>query len=236
MEGEGVPVVMAALRAFDGCYEAKRAAALSGVPLSTVYSWARTGLVVPSVSQDRPKLWSYADLMGLRIVHWLRHPKGSEAQDPPGSTMSEVRRALQRIEQAGLDLWHPAGEDVDKSPLRVDRRGRIYITVLDGTVDAHGQGVLDPDSLDLLGVFQVDGGRGPDLRVPRDRLRIVPGKVAGEPHVGGTRVTTPALAALHARGYPVEMIVELYPDLAHEAVDEAIDLEWELAGSLAPAA
>ena len=31
--------------AFDGCYEAHRASALSGVPQSTVYLWARNGLV-----------------------------------------------------------------------------------------------------------------------------------------------------------------------------------------------
>ena len=61
--------------AFDGCYKAHRASALSGVPQSTVYLWARNGLVTPSVSPTRVKLWSYADLMALRIVYWLRHPK-----------------------------------------------------------------------------------------------------------------------------------------------------------------
>lgn len=32
---------------FEGCYEAPRAAALAGVPVSTVYDWARKRLVVP---------------------------------------------------------------------------------------------------------------------------------------------------------------------------------------------
>ena len=53
--------------AFEGCYESSRAAALSGVPVSTVYLWARTGVVEPSVSPTKIKLWSYADLMALRI-------------------------------------------------------------------------------------------------------------------------------------------------------------------------
>ncbi|MGK2959094.1 MAG: hypothetical protein ACSLFB_12010 [Acidimicrobiales bacterium] len=61
--------------AFDGCYNARRTAALSGVPRSTVYDWALKGVVVPSISPEREKLWSYADLMALRIVSWLRHPK-----------------------------------------------------------------------------------------------------------------------------------------------------------------
>lgn len=232
MSSVSAPVI----RAFDGCYETRRAAALSGVPLSTIYYWARTGVVAPSISQERPKLWSYADLMGLRIVYWLRHPKGAEGDRLPASPMAEVRRALQRVDAAGLELWSPGPDVPGPSPLRVDRQGRIYVRGLDGVVDAEGQGVLDPDALDLLGVFAVDGCQGPDLRAPRDRLRIVPGKVAGEPHVAGTRVTTPALAALHTRGYPLEVIAELYPDLDREAIAEALDLEDELADSVAAAA
>jgi phage terminase Nu1 subunit (DNA packaging protein) len=62
--------------ASDGCYEAARAAALSGVSKTTVYWWARQGIVLLSVSPVREKLWSYSDLMALRVVSWLRHPKG----------------------------------------------------------------------------------------------------------------------------------------------------------------
>ena len=68
---------MSAVLAFDGCYDARRTAALSGVPRSTVYDWARKGVVVPSISSEREKLWSYADLMALRIVSWLRHPEAT---------------------------------------------------------------------------------------------------------------------------------------------------------------
>ena len=56
---------MTAVLTFDGCYDATRAAALSGVPKSTVYDWARKEIVVPSISPEREKLWSYADLMAL---------------------------------------------------------------------------------------------------------------------------------------------------------------------------
>ena len=54
--------------ALAGCYDTRRAAALTGVPVSTVYYWARRQVVVPTVSPTRQKLWSYADLMALRIV------------------------------------------------------------------------------------------------------------------------------------------------------------------------
>lgn len=218
--------------AYEGCYEAPRAAALSGVPISTVYDWARKEIVIPSVSAEREKLWSYADLMALRIVYWLRHPKAG-AENVPASPMPEVRRALGRLDEMGLDIW--ASDGTRPSPLLVDRTARIYIAAADELVDARGQQVM-ADCLDLLAPF-LDGGdvRGPDLRQPRPRLRIVPGKCAGEPHLRGTRLTTQTVAALVDRGYDVDGVHRLYPDQDLEAITEAIDLERQL-GSYAPAA
>lgn len=217
--------------AYDGCYEAPRAAALSGVPLSTIYDWARKGVVVPSVSAEREKLWSYADLMALRIVHWLRHPKGDN--EVPASPMPDVRRALGRLDELGLDIWADGGGGA--SPLLVDRRARIYIAAAGDVMDASGQRVIG-ECLDLLAPFLDDGRvRGPDLRRPRPLLRIVPGKCAGEPHLSGTRLTTQTLAALAERGYDVAGICRLYPDQGVDAIREAIDLEQQL-GSYAPAA
>ena len=85
--------------AFEGCYEGPRAAALSGVPVSTVYLWARSGIVEPSVSPTRIKLWSYADLMALRIVYWLRHPKKGRGSEIAASPMPLVREALAELER-----------------------------------------------------------------------------------------------------------------------------------------
>lgn len=218
--------------AYEGCYEAPRAAALSGVPISTIYDWARKEVVIPSVSAEREKLWSYADLMALRIVYWLRHPKGGP-ETVPASPMPEVRRALGRLDEMGLDIW--ASDGTRPSPLLVDRTARICIAAADELVDARGQQVM-ADCLDLLAPF-LDGGdvRGPDLRQPRPRLRIVPGKCAGEPHLRGTRLTTQTVAALVDRGYDVDGVHRLYPDQDLEAITEAIDLERQL-GSYAPAA
>ena len=84
-----------------------------------MYDWARKGLVVPSVSPVREMLWSYADLMALRIVQWLRHPKDTEGASLSASPMSEVRRALDRLEEAGLDIWDATASR--SSPLYVDR-------------------------------------------------------------------------------------------------------------------
>ena len=216
------------LAASEGCYDAARAAALSGVPKSTVYYWASHQIVVPSVSPVREKLWSYADLMALRVVSWLRHPKGDDQAVRPASPMHEVRRALGELDRRSLDIWNP--EIVGRSPLVVDRAGTIHIRDDAGVEDLTGQPPLSEDLLDLLGPFDQLGGNGPDLVAPRQHLRIVPARVAGEPHVANSRLTTLSLAALADRGMSSEQIAALY-EIDVEAVDEAVDLERQLSGS-----
>jgi uncharacterized protein (DUF433 family) len=212
------------LAASDGCYEAARASALSGVPQSTVYWWARHGIVVPSVSPTREKLWSYADLMALRIVSWLRHEKQEEL---PASPMSRVRQALALLADIGLDLWDP--DSTAPCPLLVDGRGFIYVRHGNMVLDGSGQPALLPaEVLELTAPFTDAGLAGPDLVRPRPHLRIMPSKVSGEPHVEHTRITTLTLAALAGRGYSVKRIAEMY-DEPEDVVKEALDLEQQLA-------
>lgn len=225
------------LAAEEGCYEAKRAAALTGVPVSTVYYWAKTGIVVPSISPVREKLWSYADLMCLRIVSWLRRPKGLKEGIVPASTMRQVRETLTFLDRHGLDLWRPSAPTAD-SPLLVDRSGTIWIRHPDGSLsDYIGRTILDlkGEYLDLLAPYSEAGHRGPDLVRPRPKLRIVPLKVAGEPHIVGSRITSRSLVSLAKRGFNSAAIAEMY-GLDEQSVKEAIDLERQLSPSARPAA
>jgi DNA-binding transcriptional MerR regulator/uncharacterized protein (DUF433 family) len=202
-----------------GHYEAERAAALAGVPKSTLYHWARTDLIVPSVSAERQKLWSYRDLLTLRLVRWLRTPK-----DDLGIARTAMAEVRQLLDKFGDQLW------------QIDQAGRDVPTILvapDGSVvlgeqprsTVGGQYLLEDAGLDLFAPFE----RGVDLRVPRERLRIVPGKVAGEPHLAGSRLTTRTLGALADRGLTVEQISELYPHDDPVGIVEALDLERSLA-------
>lgn len=217
--------------AANGCYEASRAAALAGVPKSTVYWWAGHGVVVPSVSPNREKLWSYSDLMALRIVSWLRHPK-VDAKRPalPASPMPKVRLALGLLDELGLDLW--SSDNADESVLLVDDRGDIFVRSSHQILNIQGQPTLLPEhSLALTAPFREAGGHGPDLLRPRPHLRIVPAKVTGEPHIVHSRITTQTIAALASRGFSTEQIASMY-DVAEEAVAQGIDLELQLAGSV----
>lgn len=213
-----------------GAYPAHRAAALSGVPQSTVHYWSRKEILVPSISPERIKLWSYADLMALRTIYWLRQSKKSpEGRDVPKSTMPAVRRALKQLADLDLEVWTE-----DSGPrVRVDRGGQIHVAAHGEAINPAGDRTLNADLLDLLAPFTTNEGlHGPDLQAPRPRLRIVPGKLAGSPHVEHSRVETQALAALAEREIPAVKIYRLYPGLDREAVDEALDLERQLHANL----
>jgi uncharacterized protein (DUF433 family) len=215
-----------------GAYTAERAAALSGVPKSTVHYWSRQGILIPSVSPERVKLWSYGDLMALRTIYWLRQTKKDPTgREVPRTAMKAVRRALREIAALKLD-W---GED--GVPLvAVDRSGGVVIEH-DGRAERpEGQSILDADMLDLLAPFASrEGLRGPDLSVPRPRLRIVPGKLGGSPHVVHTRLESQALGALAESGLAKKKIYRLYPDIERPAIEDALDLERQLAKNLQPA-
>ncbi|TCO46179.1 uncharacterized protein DUF433 [Kribbella antiqua] len=231
--------MMMMLAAGEGCYEAPRAAALAGVPLSTVYDWSRKGVVTPSISPVREKLWSYADLIQLRMVSWLRHPK--EADDGAkvrATPMSEVRTTLTFMEAHGLDLWSGELGTQTATGLSVDRTGKLWIELPTGEfVDTAGRQTLKlgADYLDLLKPYTVAGLVGPHLLRPRSHLRIVPLKVAGEPHVERSRITTRTIAALHERGFNADRIAAMY-EIEHAAVEQAIDLEAQLSSAAGIAA
>lgn len=215
-----------------GAYTAERAAALSGVPKSTVHHWARQDWLVPSVSATRVKLWSYTDLMGLRAMYWLRHPKPTpDGDEIPPTPMSVVREALAELERIDLGLW----EENRGFMVRVSRGGEVYVGPAEDSVPLDGQ--LPLQNLDLLEPFEMEEGiRGPDLVAPRSRLRIIASKLAGAPHLLRTRLETEALAAIAGRGLGKQKVFSLYPSFDREAIEQALDLEAQLARNLRPVA
>lgn len=215
-----------------GAYPADRAASLSGVPLSTVHYWAREQILVPSVSAQRVKLWSYADLMGLRIIYWLRQTKRStDGAAVPRTAMPAVRRALSQLDELDLRLW---SEDAGPA-VCVDRAGKVVVLDEPGREMDHRQRAL-AELVNVMAPFETsEGGRGPDLYAPRPRLRIVPGKLGGSPHIAHTRLESQALGALAGSGLARDKILRLYPDVDSESVDQALDLERQLAHNLQPA-
>jgi uncharacterized protein (DUF433 family) len=140
---------------------------------------------------------------------------------------------LGELRDLELDLWMEGSIP----SVGVDRKGEIVLDPGGHARHLDGQQLLDADMLDVLRPFELGTSQaGPDLVAPRPRLRIVPGKLAGAPHVYRTRIETEALAALRWRGLQPAKIVDLYPALEPADVDDALDLEQQLQPALALAA
>jgi len=154
--------------------------------------------------------------------------------------MKEVRRLLHSLEEGYGDRLgdHLANRSL---VLRVDQAGHAFIKVEDTLVYPVHSGVIQIASVDLmvdlLAEYEPGAGlRGPHLLVPRPLLRIVPGKLGGEPHVADTRIETRALMALANRGYETSQLLEFYPFLDAASVDQAVDLERQLNRNLTASA
>lgn len=217
-----------------GAYTADRVAALSGVPRSTIHYWARNDILVPSVSPTKVKLWSYADLMGLRTIYWLRQRKvTTDGWDVPASTMPAVRRALDLLRRLDLGLWTEDGAPA----VAVDPGGEIFLLTDEDEVESvRGDRPLHRDLLHLIEPFATRTTLGPDLQSPRPNLRIVPGKLSGSPHIAHTRIETLTIASLRGRGFDSGRVERLYPNVQPIALAEAVDLERQLNENLRAAA
>lgn len=216
-----------------GAYTAERAAALSGVPKSTIHWWARNDILVPKVSSTKVKLWSYADLMSLRVIYWLRRKKTTErGTEIPRSSMGAVRRALKALAELDVPVLHGPEPTVF-----VDEAGKIHLKPPTGRLqDLKGQ-MEKAEFLNLVAPFSTaEGTRGPDLARPRPELRIVPGRISGSPHIVGTRIETQALAALKDDGFDAGAIHRLYPYVTSTQIAQALELEEQLAENLRRAA
>ena len=144
--------------AFEGCYEGSRAAALSGVPVSTVYLWARTGIVEPLGVAHEDQVVVLRRSHG--VADRLLAPPSQEGSGSniAASPMASVRKALAELEHRGLDIWDDSGARPD-SPLRVDSSANIVVVGGEDVSRVDGQQLL-AGTLDLLGPFESDGRRG----------------------------------------------------------------------------
>jgi uncharacterized protein (DUF433 family)/DNA-binding transcriptional MerR regulator len=201
-----------------GVYEARRAAALSGVPKSTLHYWARTGLYEPSIARGpRVRLWSWADLLALRALDWFRRSKGEDG--PPRASIARIRRALAELDREGLSRERLSGI------LAVSDAGELFLRVGEADVRALPERQAGwGDALHLVRPYQ----HAPDLLEPRPLLQIIPGKLHGEPHLVGTRIPSATVYALHEDGYTVEEIQAMYPEASRDGLEAAIELEQSL--------
>lgn len=216
-----------ALRRPRGRYDAHRAAQLAGVPRSTVYDWAREGVVVPDYRNVRPMYWSYRDLVFLRMMAWLR------------TLGMERRLAVDRISY----FRGAFAEMTDLEAFEQIRSDGTSVLIGDNSVDdLTGAQLLSKGFLVFLDDFRLvvpaaevsELGSaklwGPDLLIPIERVAIDPWVMGGDPCVYGTRIPTSTIYALMTqRELRPEAIAALYRSALKESdIEAAASLEEAL--------
>lgn len=187
------------------------AKALTGVSLRRLQYWDETGFIRPSVAaregRGSPRLYSFRDLVQLRIVARLRSQLSLQALrklkdaldvDAPFAT---IRFGL--LPGGEVVYLGPGGQ-----PESARRPGQITMTF-----DIE----LEEIRADLSGAIRTLRERTGIGQVSRRR-----GVLAGQLAVKGTRVTPAAIRRVIHRGWSVERVLDEYPDLRVEDVDAAL--------------
>jgi uncharacterized protein (DUF433 family) len=209
-------VILRAMKHPRGRYDADRAGQLSGIPARTLHDWATSESLVPDWMTARPRGWSYRDIVFARLLGWLRakHMERTEA----AKRVLAVRHRL-------------TVSDIDPS-VRSD--GTIFLIGAEKVDQFTGQQAFDGVA-ELLDVFEltepIEGVstralKAPNLVHPSAHTFISPWVAGGEPCVVDSRVPSATLYALRAdRGLDPRGIQRLYPFLAVDAIEDALQLE-----------
>lgn len=191
-----------------------RARQLAGVSMRRLRYWEQVGLVVPSITRrlsprHTVRLYSYRDLLALLVVAELR---------------TERNMPLQRIRRV-VEHLHSRGYQEPLNELRFATIGpEIYFQHPDGSWEGH----LRPDQIVFVQVIMLDALR---LRIQRaaaaraggdlGRIDKHRGVHASSPVFAGTRIRLSTVHDYLRHGYDTEAIIEAFPGLTGEDVDEA---------------
>lgn len=193
-------------------YPLEMTSILSGATVHQLRHWRTSGLLVPSVQDKRPPIWSFQDIVALRTVVRLRN----------ATSLQRVRKAFRNLD--ALDLAeHP-------SKYRFEAiGGSIAVRTPSGQVidlvTSPGTEVL-ANFADVFASFERDGRVIADLRRPRPHLQVTPGKLHGWPTIENTRIAYDTIASL-ADEVPAEDVLHFYPSVTEAQVDDAVSLHRE---------
>jgi uncharacterized protein (DUF433 family)/DNA-binding transcriptional MerR regulator len=217
-----VEVLKEALRTPRGQYAAERGAQLAGVPVRTLYHWARESLLVPDYA-GRPMLWSYRDLVFVRLFTWLRSQR--VAPQAASQYIDEVRQAVSAGDN-NLRHVHAARRLVLLGDETFDRlTGEGFLPLLIHYLDVFN--LVEPLTVPELGRSRV---WGPNLIRPSTHTAISPWVMSGDPCIRRSRLPTASVFALNQeRGLAAAEIVSLYRGaISEDAATDAIELEHRL--------
>lgn len=189
-------------------------AAHSGLTERQVRYWSKPQRGRPALLQPeyrgRPALWSFRDLVALRMLAYMRVDEGTSlrrirnAVEALRRVTSEAHLSEHELRAAGgTVLWFPdEGTGVD--PVTGQQASRVLLN-------------------DVLGEFRAkDGGRVLPLFRPYPDLSVDPEVLSGFPVALGTRVPYDMIAGLVRDGVPPAEVRGYYPSVGVDGARDAV--------------
>lgn len=192
----------------DGAYTSEQVIRFTGVSRRRLAYWLDRGVISADVDEargrGRVRLWSFANLVEVRVALWLRDHVSLQL-------LREVVGALRR-----RGLVFPLAE-VRVAVLAGPRRSRVLVRSADGSWEEPLTGQIVMELVVPVGQFRSELE---EKISASDRRRRRPGKVerhrgrlGSAPVFSGTRVPVAAVRRMRQAGWTVERILEEYPDL-----------------------
>lgn len=214
----------AALYAPSVAFPVPIASVLSGASVDQLAYWRKRTpsappLLVPESKRSGRFIYSWADVVALRSIVYLRQEK----------SLPRVRRAVELLRALEADEWqHLARYRLISTPssilVRTPSGQLLDLEQQPGTV------VSEILMRDVLAPFTTREGRAvPDLEKPRRLLAVHPRVMAGYPVIAGTRVPFDVVAGLAEDGATTAEIIAIYPSVDPASVEDAQDFAAQVA-------
>lgn len=197
---------------------------LTGISRRRLGYWLDQGILAADVDEargrGRVRLWSFANLVEVRVALWLRDKVSLQL-------IRKIVGKLRVLEGVDRPLSDFSFAVVETG--RRTRRQDVMIQRADGSWETWAEGQKVMEVTVPLRRFADELRKAAEAdRVARRRVGQVErrrGALGSAPVLAGTRVPTTAISSLHEAGWPVERILENYPGLKPADVKAALRAE-----------
>jgi uncharacterized protein (DUF433 family)/DNA-binding transcriptional MerR regulator len=189
---------------------------LTGATVRQLAYWRRRTisaepLLVPEGRRAGRYLYSWADVVALRSIVYLRQEK----------SLPRIRRAVGMLRQLEADDW----QHLSAYRLISTESTIVVQTPAGQLLDLELQpGTVLEEVLmrDVLEPFETSGGRSvPALERPRPQITVDPSVLGGYPVIAGSRVPFDVVARLAEDDLEPAEIIAIYPSVAPESIEDA---------------
>lgn len=192
------------------------ASVLTGATVRQLAYWRKSTasakpLLVPEGQRSGRYLYSWADVVALRSIVYLRQEK----------SLPRIRRAVGRLRQLESADWtHLAAYRL------INTDTTIVVKTPSGQLldlEQHPGTILHEILMsDILGPFETSTGRRvPALEHPQPKLIVDPAVLGGYPVIAGSRVPFDVVARLAEDDLEPSEITAIYPSVDPEAIADA---------------